>query len=377
MKFSVSSTTLLNHLQAISKVIAGRPILPILENILFVVEDGVLTATASDREITMETKIALDSMEEPGRITVPSKILLDELREFPEQPIRFDINTQTNEVRFFGDKGNYVIQGDSAEDYPLPAPFDEEMEEFEVASGLIYDGINKSIFATADNDIRPVMSCILVEIGSEGYTFVASDAHKLVKYQRKDYVSDKGDFSFILPKKPAALLRSVLAKDDSPLKLSFGPKTASFVFANYRMTATLVEGRFPNYNSVIPHNNNRRLIVEKKELYGSLKRVAIVANQASNLVKFSIRDGEMKISAQNIDYAMSGQETISCQYNDEPLVIGFKSSFVLEILANIDTENVIVDFADSALPGLFMPEVDNTEEEEMLMLLMPMQLPEE
>ena len=143
------------------------------------------------------------------------------------------------------------------------------------------------------------------------------------------------------------------------------------------ITATLVEGRFPNYNSVIPHNNNRRLIVEKKELYGSLKRVAIVANQASNLVKFSIRDGEMKISAQNIDYAMSGQETISCQYNDEPLVIGFKSSFVLEILSNIDTENVIVDFADSALPGLFMPEVDNTEEEEMLMLLMPMQLPEE
>lgn len=372
MKFVVSSNTMLTRLQAVSKVIGGKPVQPILDNILLVASEGMLYATASDKETTMEAKIELESLDEEGKITIPAKILLDILKEFPEQPLTFEINTDSNEVKIISEKGEFSVPGESAEDYPLQQAIDENNTEFTSKCGLILEGILKTIFATANDDLRPVMNCILVEMNEENFTFVASDAHKLVRYKRFDAKSENGQFSLILPKKPALMLKNILPKDDSELKISFNDKMACFVFGNYKMTSTLVEGRFPNYNSVIPQNNPKKIIIEKKELYNSLRRVSVMANQASNLVKFDVSNGQIVISAQDVDYSMSGHETLTCQYEGDSIAIGFKSPFVLEILSNIAAENVVLELSDPTRPGLFLPFENEDGDEDLLMLLMPM-----
>ena len=372
MKFVVSSNTMLTRLQAVSKVIGGKPVQPILDNILLVAADGVLYATASDKETTMEAKIELDSLEQEGRMTIPAKILLDMLKEFPEQPLTFDIDETTNEVRIISEKGEVSVRGESAEDYPIQGAPEGENTTFETKCGLMLDGIVKSIFATANDDLRPVMNCILIEMNEDNFTFVASDAHKLVRYKRFDAKSENGQYSLILPKKPALMLKNILPKDDAALQISFNEKMACFIFGDYRMTSTLVEGRFPNYNSVIPQNNPKKVIIEKKELYNSLRRVSVMANQASNLVKFDLSGGKLTISAQDVDYSMSGHETLSCQYDGEEIAIGFKSPFVQEILANIESENVVLELSDPTRPGLFLPFENEDSGEDLLMLLMPM-----
>lgn len=372
MKFVVSSNTMLTRLQAVSKVIGGKPVQPILDNILLVVAGGVLYATASDKETTMETRIDLESVEEEGKITIPAKLLLDILKEFPEQPLTFDINTSTNEVRIISEKGEFSVPGESAEDYPVQAGLNENSTELTTNCGMMLDGIVKTIFATANDDLRPVMNCILIEMNEDHFAFVASDAHKLVRYKRFDAGSENGQYSLILPKKPALMLKSILPKDDSELRVTFNDKMVRFVFGDYRMTSTLVEGRFPNYNSVIPQNNPKKIIIEKKELYNSLRRVAVMANKASNLVKFDVSEGMIVISAQDMDYSMSGHETLTCQYEGESMAIGFKSPFVLEILSNIESENVVLELSDPTRPGLFLPFENEDKDEDLLMLLMPM-----
>ncbi len=372
MKFVVSSNTMLTRLQAVSKVIGGKPVQPILDNILLVVAGGVLYATASDKETTMETRIDLESVEEEGKITIPAKLLLDILKEFPEQPLTFDINTSTNEVRIISEKGEFSVPGESAEDYPVQAGLNENSTELTTNCGMMLDGIVKTIFATANDDLRPVMNCILIEMNEDHFAFVASDAHKLVRYKRFDAGSENGQYSLILPKKPALMLKSILPKDDSELRVTFNDKMVRFVFGDYRMTSTLVEGRFPNYNSVIPQNNPKKIIIEKKELYNSLRRVAVMANKASNLVKFDVSEGMIVISAQDMDYSMSGHETLTCQYEGEGMAIGFKSPFVLEILSNIESENVVLELSDPTRPGLFLPFENEDKDEDLLMLLMPM-----
>lgn len=372
MKFVVSSNTLLTRLQAVSKVIGGKPVQPILDNILLVAAEGVLYATASDKETTMEAKIELESLEEEGQITIPAKILLDILKEFPEQPLTFEINTATNEVKIISEKGEFSVPGESAEDYPLQAALNDSNTDLTCKAGLILEGIVKTIFATANDDLRPVMNCILIEMNEDNFTFVASDAHKLVRYKRFDAKSEGGQFSLILPKKPALMLKNILPKDDSEIKLSFNDKMSCFVFGDYKMTSTLVEGRFPNYNSVIPQNNPKKIIIEKKELYNSLRRVSVMANQASNLVKFDVTENKIVVSAQDMDYSMSGHETLTCQYEGENIAIGFKSPFVLEILSNIESENVVLELSDPTRPGLFLPFENEDTEEDLLMLLMPM-----
>ena len=237
---------------------------------------------------------------------------------------------------------------------------------------MLLEGITRTVFATANDDLRPVMNCILMEMGPENFTFVASDAHKLVRYKRFDAKTDGDQFALILPKKPSLLLKNILPKDDSELRLQFNEKMACFTFGNYKMVCTLVEGRFPNYNSVIPQNNPKKIIIEKKELYNSLRRVSVMANQASNLVKFDLSNGTIVISAQDVDYAMSGHETITCQYEGEEMAIGFKSPFVQEILSNLNTESLVLELSDPSRPGLFLPFESDSENEDLLMLLMPM-----
>lgn len=372
MKFVVSSNAMLTRLLAVSKVIGGKSVQPILDNILLVAKDGVLYATASDKETTMEAQIELESLSEGGRITIPAKILLDILKEFPEQPLTFDINTATNEVRLISEKGEFSVPGESAEDYPEQKALSDDAFAIETTCGLMLDGIVKSIFATANDDLRPVMNCILIEMNEENFTFVASDAHKLIRYKRFDAKTTEGIHSLILPKKPASMLKNILPKDDAVLQISFNEKMACFVFGDYKMVSTLIEGRFPNYNSVIPQNNPKKVIVEKKELYNSLRRVSVMANQASNLVKFEVESGKLIVSAQDVDYAMSGHETLTCQYEGDSIAIGFKSPFVLEILSNIQSENVVLELSDPTRPGVFLPFDNEKGDEDLLMLLMPM-----
>lgn len=372
MKFVVSSSTFFARLQAVSKVISAKPVQPILDNILLVAENGLLRATASDKETTMEARVELEQLEEPGRITIPAKSLLDILKEFPEQPLTFDINPDTRQVVIRSDRGEYSVAGESADDYPVQTALNQECNRQNVCCGMLLDGITRTVFATANDDLRPVMNCILMEMGPENFTFVASDAHKLVRYKRFDAKTDGDQYSLILPKKPALLLKNILPKDDSDLRMEFNDKMACFTFGDYKMSCTLVEGRFPNYNSVIPQNNPRKVIVEKKELYSTLRRVSVMANQASNLVKFDLSAGSMVVSAQDMDYAMAGHETINCQYEGDELSIGFKAPFVLEILSNITTDFLTIELSDPSRPGLFVPYESDNEDEDLLMLLMPM-----
>ena len=273
MKFLVSSSRFLMRLQAVSKVISGKPAQPILDNILLVAKDDTLYATASDKETTMEAKIELDNLETPGSITIPAKLLLDILKEFPEQPLTFDINTGTNEVKIISDKGEFSVPGESAEDYPVQSGMDESVNTIATNCGMLLEGITRTVFATANDDLRPVMNCILMEMGPENFTFVASDAHKLVRYKRFDAKTDGDQFALILPKKPSLLLKNILPKDDSELRLQFNEKMACFTFGNYKMVCTLVEGRFPNYNSVIPQNNPKKIIIEKNAQSISMTKI--------------------------------------------------------------------------------------------------------
>lgn len=372
MKFVVSSSTFFSRLQAVSKVIGGKSVQPILDNILLVAKDNMLYATASDKETTMEARVELEQLETPGSITIPAKSLLDILKEFPEQPLTFEINQDTKQVTIRSDKGEYSVAGESADDYPVQTALNEDSTSLTMSCGMLLEGISRTVFATANDDLRPVMNCILVEMGPENFTFVASDAHKLVRYKRFDAMTSGDNFALVLPKKPALLLKNILPKDDSELRLQFNNKMACFTFGNYKLICTLIEGRFPNYNSVIPQNNPRKVVVEKKELYGTLRRVSVMANQASNLVKFDLTNGSMIISAQDVDYAMAGHETINCQYDGDGLSIGFKAPFVLEILSNINTDYVGIELSDPSRPGLFLPYENDNTDEDLLMLLMPM-----
>lgn len=375
MKFVVSSNAILSRLQAVSRVISGKPIQPqILNNILLVADNGMLTARATDKETTMEAKVEVESMEGSARFTVSAKMLLDILKGFPEQPLTFEVDEASNKVKVISEKGELSVQGESAADYPEPSASDEEPTVFETKCGLMLDGIVKSVFATAADDLRPIMNCILIEMDDTHFTFVASDAHKLVRYKRFDAKIEGEPSKLILPKKPAMLLRTLLPQDDSPLRVSYDSKTVCFTFGEYRMTGLFVDGKFPNYNSVIPEDNPKKVIVDKKELLDSLRRVSVVANPASELVKFELTNGKVTISAQDIDYAMSGHETLACQYEGENIAIGFKSPFVQEILSNIDSDSVAIELSDPARPGLFLPfeDVEKGGDEDLLMLLMPM-----
>lgn len=374
MKFVVSSTELLAHLQGISKVISTKNTLPILDNFLFKLDASTLEITASDLESTLITGIKLENTEGEGSIAIPARILLDTLKEFSEQPLTFEINLDSLAVVISSEKGKFSIVGQNGIDFPvLPAIKEDKKFSFNIDSEVLLTGISKTLFATADDELRPVMGGIFVEAGTDGLIFVASDAHKLVRYKRADAKADENS-SFILPKKPASLLKNILPKEENPVAIEFDDKNAFFTFSGYRVVCRLVEGNYPNYNSVIPSNNPRKVRVDRIELLNTLKRVSVFSNQASNLVKLELTGNQIKVSAQDIDFSISAYERINCQYEGEDMEIGFKSVFMLEILANISSQDVIVELADPTRAGLFLPSENDSESEDLLMLLMPMMI---
>jgi DNA polymerase-3 subunit beta len=374
MKFVVSSTDLLSHLSAISKVISSKSTMPILDNFLFQLTDADLTITASDLESTLITHMELDNTEGEGTIAVPARLLIDTLKEFPEQPLTFQINTDTFGIEIFSDNGKYSIVGQSGEDFPeLPEIAEDESTSITVGPKNLLKGIEKTLFATADDELRPVMNGIFVELSPEHMGFVASDAHKLVRYRRSDAASEF-ESSFILPKKPASLLRNLLPKEEFDVKLEFDNKNAQFTLTNYKLICRLVEGNYPSYNSVIPKNNPNKMIIDRLTFYNTIKRVSVFSNQASNLIKLNINDNQLVVSAQDIDFSISAVERLSCEYDGEEIEIGFKSTFLLEILSNISASDVKMEMSDPSRAGLLLPAEKEEDAEDVLMLLMPMMI---
>lgn len=374
MKFVVSSTELLGHLQAISRVISSKNTLPILDNFLFKLAKNDLEITASDLESTLITRMKLENAEGDGSIAIPARILLDTLKEFSVQPLAFDINMETMAIVLSSENGKFSVVGQNGIDFPvLPSIKKEKRFAFNINADVLLSGINKTLFATADDELRPVMGGIFMEAGIDKITFVASDAHKLVRYQRTDTKADDNS-SFILPKKPASLLKNILPKEEGPVSVEFDDKNAFFILADYKVVCRLVEGNYPNYNSVIPRNNPRKITIDRVEFYNTLKRVSVFSNQASNLVKLQLKGNQVVVSAQDLDFSISAYERIKCQYEGEEMEIGFKSVFLLEILANLSSQDVMIELADPTRAGLFLPALSDNESEDLLMLLMPMMI---
>jgi DNA polymerase-3 subunit beta len=374
MKFVVSSTELLHHLQAINRVISSKNTLPILDNFLFSLEGNELEITASDLETTLITQIHLANATDSGMVAIPARLLNDTLKEFSEQPLTFEIDAKTHNVKINSENGQFTVMGQAGEEFPqIPVLKNDQKILLDLDSELLLSGISKTIFATADDELRPVMNGIFLELSSDDISFVASDAHKLVRYKRSDGKSDSSA-SFILPKKPASLLKNILPKEDRPVKVEFDEKNASFTLTDYKMVCRLVDGNYPSYNTVIPTDNPNKLTIDRLELYNTLRRVSVFSNQASNLVKLQLKGNQITISAQDIDFSISAYERLNCNYEGDDMEIGFKSTFLIEILSNISTSDVVLEMSDPTRAGLILPAETDNENEDVLMLLMPMMI---
>jgi len=372
MKFIVSSSELLSHLQSVSKAISGKSTIPILDSFLFDLKSGDLTITASDLESTLITKLSLENSDGDGKIALEAKRLLDILKEFPEQPLTFEIDLETLSVTILSENGKFSVVGAPAEEYPqLPELVEDASMKFSINSDVLEKGISKTIFATANDELRPVMNGVYFAMSENDMTFVASDSHKLVRYKRTDVKADK-ESSFILPKKPASLLKGLLSGMDEDVVVEFDEKNAIFSFLGFQLICRLTEGKFPNYESVIPKDNPNKLIINRADLYNTVKRVSVFSNQASNLIKLHLTANEITVSAQDIDFSISAHERLSCQYEGDEMEIGFKSVFLSEILSNLGSTEVVVEMSDPSRAGIMLPFEADSENEDVLMLLMPM-----
>ncbi|MBE6203725.1 MAG: DNA polymerase III subunit beta [Rikenellaceae bacterium] len=372
MKFTVSSSALLSLLATTGKVISNKSSLPILEYFLMELKDGQLTVTTSDLETTLIGSIAVDNIEQEGVIAAPAKLMLDSLKEFPEMPLSIDVNDTTWEIKITWASGHLSIPGASAVSYPAVQSMGVESKNLKLDVDLLVSGINKTIFATADDELRPVMNGVYFDFSPEALTFVATDAHKLVKFNA-EHASDFSS-SFILPKKPANLLKALLAKEEEPVEVTFDAKNVTFQLQNFKLVCRLIEGNYPNYNAVIPASNPNKVLIDRVEFVNGIKRVAVCSNPSTNLIRMDIADNKVNLTAQDIDFSVSANETISCSYDGQPVTIGFKSTFLVEILSNIDTPTVVVELADSTRAGVFKPVSDDQPSAETLMLLMPMMI---
>lgn len=372
MKFTISSSALLSLLATTGKVISNKSSLPILEYFLMDLKDGVLTVTTSDLETTLIGSISVENVEQEGTIAAPAKLMLDSLKEFAEMPLTIEVNDTTWEIKITWASGHLSIPGASAVSYPSVQAMGAESKVISLDVDTLINGISHTIFATADDELRPVMNGVYFDFQPETLTFVATDAHKLVKCtaeQSNDFAA-----SFILPKKPSNLLRNLLAKEEEPVEVTFDAKNVTFALKNFKLVCRLIEGNYPNYNAVIPTANPNKVLVDRVEFLNGIKRVAVCSNPTTNLIRMDIADNRVNLTAQDIDFSVSANETISCSYEGQNVTIGFKSTFLVEILSNIDTPTVVVELADSTRAGVFKPVYDDKQSSESLMLLMPMMI---
>ncbi len=373
MKFIVSSLKLLRSLQALSGVLNSSNTLPILDDFLFQIQDDSLKITASDLETTMTVAIVPDMVEGTGSLAIPAKLLLDIMKTFPDIPITFDINNDTLAIELFAGEGKFKLSGHRSDEFPQ-LPKLENTTDIKISPELLVNAFEKTIFATGNDELRPVMSGVLCELGEDYVTFVATDAHKLVRYRRKDVKTDS-PASFILPKKPINQLKNLLPlKDENPVELSFNQTNAFFRFANINMVCRLIEGRYPNYEAVIPTNNPNKLTIDRQLLLNAIKRVAIFANQSTHQVRFKITGQELLLTAEDLDYANEAKERLACSYDGDDMEIGFNSRFFIEMLNNLDPDEIRLEMSAPNRAGILFPVGNENENEDILMLVMPVML---
>ena len=372
MKFTISSSKLFSQLQAVSRVINNKNSLPILDDVLFDLVGIELKLTASDGETTIRTSIEVDGVEGSGKVASAAKLLLETLKEFSEQPLAFTIDENNFAVSMVSQNGTYSFVGVNGNEYPEMPGAEMGARELAIPANVLQSAIEKTIFATADDDLRPVMNGIFFDIAEDKVTMVATDAHRLVRYSNTG-VKPGVAASFILPKKPASLLKNLLAKEENEVKVTFGAKNARFEFGSTIIVCRQIEGRFPNYNAVIPQSNQNIVTVDRQTIINACKRVAVFANNGTAQLRLTLTENSIKISAQDIDFSTSAEETITCDYNGTPMAIGFKAPFLIDLLGSITSADVLLKLADPARAGLLLP-AENEENEDVLMLLMPMLL---
>ena len=370
MKFIVNSTALLRELQKLNGVISSNNTLPILDNFLFDIKSNNMTIIASDLETTMMSTISVEA-DVDGKITIPARILIDTLKTFSNQPLTFIVNTETFGIEMSSEMGNYKLAGQNANEFPK-TPKLNGSSSTTIKGDILANAINKTLFASGNDELRPVMSGMFCELSSEQITFVATDAHKLVKHTRTDISSDK-TASFILPKKPLTILKNNIS-DDADIKLEFNDTNALFTFNNITIICRLIDGKYPNYEAVIPKENPNKLTIETASLLSSIKRVSIYANKTTHQIRLKIAGSELQITSEDLDFANKAEERLSCQYKGTDMEIGFNSKFVIDMLNNIGAEQISLEMSAPNRAGIILP-LDGLEEgENTLMLVMPVML---
>ena len=372
MKFTLSSGALNSRLQSLAKVINSKNSLPILDSFLFEVANNSLKITASDSENIMQTTIALDQCEGDGVFAVPSRTILDAVKELSEQPLTFDIDVNALTIKILYQNGIYNFTAQNADEYPRTTAVPDGATLLTIDSSTLADNISRSLFATAQDELRPVMNGIYFDLSADCLAIVASDGHKLVRNQNFSINSDT-PASFILPKKPATLLKNTLSKDGGDVIIKFDDRTAEINFSDTVLTCRLIEGKYPNYNSVIPQNNPNKMVIDRKALISALRRVLPFSSESSQLVRLSLTAGKLELSAEDIDFATSAKEQIVCDYTGNAMSIGFKGGSLQEIINNIDSNEIEMQLADPSRAGIVVP-AEQPENENVLILLMPMLL---
>ncbi|MDD4608601.1 MAG: DNA polymerase III subunit beta [Bacteroidaceae bacterium] len=372
MKFIVSSTALYSHLQAIFPVINSKNALPILDYFLFDVKDGELSVVASDNENTITTSVELVENEGTGRFAIIAKTIMDAMKEFPEQPITFDIDMETLNITIDNQTGSYHLMAENADGFPVFTPLDKNAVSLDMEASILMKGISHTLFASADDELRPVMNGIYFDITTDDVTFVASDGHKLVKEQTT-LAKGSERAAFVLPKKPATILKNLLQKEEGFISIEFNENNAVFMLKNFKLCCRLIDGRYPNYNSVIPQNNLYHITFDRRQVISALRRVAVFADPASNLVKLHIENDLIVVSSQDIGFSTSAKESAPCQFTGDSIDIGFKVNYLIDILNSMSTDEVVIELTDPSRAGIIVPS-EQEEGNSLLMLLMPMMI---
>lgn len=378
MKFIVSSSNLLKQIQMLNGVLNSSNTLPILDNYLFEIDKGTLTISASDLETTITTHITVES-KDSGNVAVPARLLIDTLKTFPEQPLTFTIDKKRLAIEISSDYGKYKITGQNGDEFPK-APSVESGQSLEMDGAILSRAIGKTLFAAGNDELRPVMSGVFVQFAPDGTTFVATDAHKLVRYRRGD-VKATGSASFILPRKPLNLLKNILSTTEGIVRVEYNATNARFSWGiapdgsiGSTLICRLIDGKYPNYDAVIPKNNPNKLTIDTTALLGSIRRVSIFANKTTHQVRLKITGSELNISAEDLDFSNEAAERLTCSYAGDDMEIGFNSRFLVEMLTNIDSTEATIEMSAPNRAGILLPMGNNAATEDTLMLVMPVML---
>lgn len=373
MRFTVSSSALSSKLNMLAKVIGSKNSLPILDCFLFQVANGEMSITASDSDNVIKSTLALTDHDGEGEFCVPNRVILDALKELPEQPLHFDVDTagEAVAIKIVYQNGLYNFTGQSAEEYPRTQSMNDACTTVSLPTEMLINNISRSLFATANDELRPVMNGIYFDLTADALAIVASDGHKLVR-SKNFTIKSESPSAFNLPKKPASLLKNILSKDGDDAIIKFDDRSAEIQFTDGVMRCRLIDGRYPNYNSVIPNNPNE-VTVDRRGFQSALRRVLPFASESSQLIRFHIESGRFEVSSEDIDFSTSAKEQLSCEYNGSPISIGFKGSSLMEILSNLTSDNIIIQLADPSRAGIIVP-AEQPENEDILMLIMPMLL---